>query len=115
MTADEAQTYEEQLALACLLTDPRANRWELDGLAADLFVGPLTRQIAEALIAVRDSGRHVHWRRVRTELVRRHRLAAAGFIRDLRASIGTTCGLTQAVGYLTWAREQRRALVRRAA
>lgn len=115
MTPGEIQNYEEQLTLAILLVAPQANRWELDGLSLDLFVGFHARQVAEALIAVRDSGQRVHWRRVRRWLCQRGRRDASAFALDLWRSIGTAVGLTQSISYLTHAREQRRVATRRAA
>lgn len=103
---------EEQTALAILLAYPEQNRWELDGLEADLFAEPVHRLIARALCEVRDSGRRVHWRRVAGELKRRGHACHAD-VRRLVGAIGTKAGLTLAVSRLHKAREDRR--VRRAA
>lgn len=102
------QEQEEQVVLACLLWRPQANRWELDGLEADLFTRPVHRAIADALIAQRDSGRFVHWTRVRKRLRRAGNAVAAEHVEPLVRAIGTTLGLTVAVSRLHYAREHRR-------
>lgn len=106
MTFD-AQGQDEQLVLAALLWRPQENRWELDGLEADLFSRPPHRQIAEALIRLRDRGVCIHWRRVRVELRGNRREVAASIVEPLVRAIGSTLGLTAALSNLHRARAAR--------
>jgi replicative DNA helicase len=101
--------YDEQFVLACLLKKPDANRWELDGLSADLFENPVHREIAEALIVVRNSGRFIHWRRVRGELRKRDRMEAFRFVRRMVNRNGLHWGLTAAMSRVIYRHANRRA------
>jgi hypothetical protein len=94
------RTQDEQEVLACLLWAPNLQTWELGGLTESLFADPTCRQIARALIAVRDSGRYVHWRRVRVLLRSQKREAAASLVEPLVRAIGTRVGLTAAISRL---------------
>jgi replicative DNA helicase len=107
MTFDELGQ-DEQLVLAALLESPDANRWELDGLEADLFSRPLHRQIAEALIHVRERAVRLHWKRVRVELRGRGKSAAASLVEPLVRALGTHAGLTQAMSNLHRTRAARK-------
>ncbi len=91
---------DEQEVLACLLSAPHMHGWELGGLREDLFADPTTHRIAGALISVRDSGRRVHWRRVRALLRRRGEADAAWLVEPLVRSLGTRVGLTAAISRL---------------
>lgn len=88
---------DEQEVLAGLLWAPQLQVWELGGLREDLFADPTSRHVARALIAVRDSGRRVHWRRVRALLRRRGQDAAARLVEPLVRALGTRAGLTAAI------------------
>jgi replicative DNA helicase len=101
----DAQKYDEQLVLAILLAYPQANEWELSGLSPDLFRNPVHRLIATALCRARDSGRRVHWRRVRA-LLRKRGHACAADVETLVRAIGTSWGLTAAVSRLHRARAE---------
>jgi replicative DNA helicase len=103
------QAQDEQYALACLLEHPDTNRWELDGLTADLFTHHAHRQVAEALIEVRNSGRRVHWRRVRRALKRKGQRDAWDLIRPVMRAVGSEAILTATMSRLVQARATRRA------
>lgn len=100
MTESDYRRQDEQWVLACLLWSPYENGWELDGLELALFVDPTCRQIAMALLELRDANRRIHWRRVRTVLRRRGHTAAAALVEPLVKAIGTRSGLTCAVSRL---------------
>ncbi len=91
---------DEQVVLASLLAWPQANGWELSGLDPRCFSVVSHRKIAEALCAVRDSGRRVHWRRVRVELKKRGASGLAGEVPRLVRAVGTSIGLTAAMSRL---------------
>lgn len=98
----DLELYDEQFVLACLLEKPDENRWELDGLTADLFRWPAHHHIAQALIAVRDSGRRVHWRRVRRWL-RQHRFDnAAEYVHPMVKHNGLHAGVTASISRLVY-------------
>lgn len=99
---NDLDLYDEQFALACLLEKPDENRWELDGITADLFRNPVHREIAEALIRVRDSGKRVHWRRVRWVLKAQGRIEARAFVRELVRHNGLHAGLTASISRLVY-------------
>lgn len=103
------RTQDEQEVLACLLWAPQEHGWELDGLGSGLFVDPTCRQIAMALQELRDSGKRVHWRRVRRVLNQRRQGAAASLVEPLVKALGTRCGLTAAVSRLHQWRARRAA------
>lgn len=107
---NDLDLYDEQFTLACLLERPDDNRWELDGLTADLFLNPVHREIALALIAVRDSGRRVHWRRVRRVLKARGQMEAREFVKVLVRRNGLHAGLTASVSRLVYRRANRKAV-----
>lgn len=102
------QMQDEQYALACLLTWPDENRWELDGLTADLFSHPVHRQIAEAILEVRNSGRRVHWRRVRGVLRKRVQREAWALVRPLTRAVGAPGLLTSTMSRLVYAQANHR-------
>ena len=93
----DLELYDEQFVLSCLLDDPRGNEWELSGLSPSAFRDPTCRQVASALVRVRDSGRRVHWRRVRGDLRARRELAAHHLCGLLVRRAGLSWGLTAAV------------------
>lgn len=97
----DLELYDEQFVLACLLESPEENGWELSGLDPRIFVSPTCRQIAESLVRARDSGRRVHWRRVRRDLKSRRELAAHFLTGALVRRNGLHIGLTAAVSRLT--------------
>ncbi len=103
----DAQAQDEQLVLAALLESPDANRWEIDGLEADLFIRPTHRRIAEAIVDLRDSGRSMHWRRVRIWLRKHGHRDAAVLVEPLVRALGTHCGLTAAISNLHKSRGER--------
>lgn len=106
---DIAQRQDEQYVLGSLLESPEQNRWELDGLTADLFTHPVHRQVAEALISVRNSGKRIHWRRVRRALRKREQREAWAMVRPLVNAIGSAAMLTATMSRLVYARAHRRA------
>jgi replicative DNA helicase len=108
-TAQLFQWQDEQYALVCLLVWPDENRWELDGLTADLFTLPAHRHVAEALLEVRNSGRRVHWRRVRRVLKRKGQRDAWDLVQPLMRAVGAPGLLTSTMSRLVHARASRRA------
>lgn len=98
----DLELYDEQEVLAILLAKPQENAWELSGLKADLFRNPVHREIASALVEVRDSGKRVHWKRVRGELRRRRQREAWAFTGKLHWAGGPPWGLTAAMSRLVF-------------
>lgn len=98
---------DEQLVLAALLDQPRANGWELAGIAPRLFAAKTHREIATALCEVRDSGETVSATSVFRALKGKGQTEAAGMVRPLVRAIGTSVGLTEAVSRLTYQAAQR--------
>jgi hypothetical protein len=108
VTPKDERRFDEQVVLATLLRWPRRNAWELGGLEADMFADADHRVIAQALCELRDSGRFVHWRRVKG-LVKRRRPDLAFFVEGLSRALGTDAGLSPAVARLHAARARRAA------